>query len=119
MKNHILGIGGLFFRAKDPEKLAVWYKEHFDIPDGSVGNLWEQQAGPTVFSAFKDDTDYFGSEKQQFMINFRVHDLDGLLETLRAKDVKINEKRQEEEYGRFAWVYDPENNKIELWEPPQ
>ena len=70
MENHILGIGGLFFRARDKEKLAAWYKEHFDIPDGSAGGIWEQQSGPTVFSAFKSDTEYFGRESQQFMIKF-------------------------------------------------
>ena len=116
---HILGIGGLFFRSKDPQKLAAWYMEHFGIPYGSEGGIWNQEAGMTVFSPFKHDTDYFGRDEQQFMINFRVHDLDGLLEKLKAANVKIDENRQDEEYGRFAWVYDPEDNKIELWEPPK
>jgi predicted enzyme related to lactoylglutathione lyase len=78
-----------------------------------------QEAGPTVFSPFPEDTDYFGSMDQAFMLNFRVDDIDAMLEQLKAGGVKIDDKREDSEYGRFAWVYDPEGTRIELWEPPK
>ncbi len=81
--------------------------------------MWTQEAGATVFAPFARNTDYFGRDEQQFMVNLRVRDLDGLLERLAAAGVSIDNERQDEEYGRFAWVYDPEGNKIELWEPPE
>ena len=109
----------MFFRSADPELLGPWYDEHFGIHPPSDTRLWEQQAGPTVFTAFPADTDYFGRMDQSFMLNFRVDDLDGLLQELSTGGVKIDETREDSEYGRFAWVYDPEGNKIELWEPPK
>lgn len=114
---NVTGIGGLFFRAKDPDTLAAWYEKHFSI--NSVQNYipWNQKEGPTVFAPFKKDTEYFGNKDQQFMLNLRVTDLDELLNELKAGGVRIDEKRQDEPYGRFAWVYDPEGNKIELWQP--
>jgi len=117
MSRHVTGIGGLFFRANDHQALAKWYNQHFGINDAENGFIWQQDAGPTVFSPFKRDTDYFGNDKQQFMLNLRVQDLDGLLKKLEDADVRIDPKRQDEDYGRFAWVYDPEGNKVELWEP--
>lgn len=117
MSRHVTGIGGLFFRANDHKALAKWYYEHFGINNDEAGFIWQQDAGPTVFSPFKQDTDYFGSDKQQFMLNLRVQDLDGLLKKLEEAGVRIDPKRMDEDYGRFAWVYDPEGNKIELWEP--
>jgi predicted enzyme related to lactoylglutathione lyase len=118
-KLKVSGIGGVFFRSKDPEGLAGWYEEHLGVSHVSETGVWEQEAGPTVFSPFPRDTDYFGRSDQQFMLNFRVDDLDGMVDPLRANDVKIDPKREDSEYGRFAWVYDPEGNKIELWQPPQ
>ena len=114
---HVTGIGGIFFRSKDTDALATWYNEHFGIDVVNGETIWSQEAGPTVFSPFKEDTEYFGRRDQQFMINFRINDLDGFLEKLQAAGVKIDPERQEEVYGKFAWVYDPEENKIELWEP--
>jgi predicted enzyme related to lactoylglutathione lyase len=114
----ILGLGGIFFRAADPKGLARWYQEHFGIPPGDGRELWRQEAGPTVFATFAQDTAYFGRRDQAFMVNFRVADLDGLLADLAAAGVRIDQTRQDEPYGRFAWVYDPEGNRIELWEPP-
>jgi glyoxylase I family protein len=113
----VSGFGGLFFRARDPEALGRWYREHFGINGPDSGPLWNQEAGPTVFAPFNDDTDYFGRREQAFMINFRVDDLDALLADLRAARVRMDEKVEEFSYGRFAWVYDPEDNKIELWQP--
>lgn len=112
----VTGIGGFFFRAKDSKALAQWYKKHLDINSSETGYIWNQEAGPTVFSPFKEDTTYFG-DNQQFMLNFRVEDLDGLMEKLVADGVKADENRMNESYGKFAWIYDPEGNKIELWEP--
>ena len=116
MSRHVTGIGGFFFRADDHKALAAWYNHHFGINDEQHGWIWQQDAGPTVFSPFKRDSDYFDA-KQQFMLNLRVHDIDGLLKKLEEAGVRIDPKRQDEDYGRFAWVYDPEGNKIELWEP--
>ena len=112
MEKLVSGIGGIFFRAKDHKGLAQWYEKHFGIP-----MAWETEKGTTAFSPFKADTDYFGNMNQQFMINFRVTNIDKLLAQLQEAGVKIDENRMNESYGKFAWVYDPEGNKIELWEP--
>lgn len=114
----ISGIGGIFFRSKDPNGMALWYKRHFGISMVAEGPPWQQKAGMTVFSPFPADTDYFGRDDQQFMLNFRVPDIDAAVQALGDAGVRIDEARMDEEYGRFAWVYDPEGNKIELWEPP-
>lgn len=117
MEKLVTGIGGLFFRSKDHKALALWYEQHFGINSMQSGSVWTQEAGPTVFSPFKQDTQYFGSPEQQFMLNLRVSDLDKLLEQLAAAGVKTDEKSPDESYGKFAWAYDPEGNKIELWQP--
>jgi glyoxylase I family protein len=110
----VTGIGGIFFRAKDPEKLSEWYKKHLGIN----GMEWEQQAGQTVFAPFSADTDYFGNKSQQFMLNFRVKDLDDLLDQLKTNNVNIVKEIEEQSgVGRFAHIEDPEGNRIELWEP--
>jgi glyoxylase I family protein len=110
----VTGIGGVFFRAKDPEALSDWYKKHLGIN----GMEWEQQQGQTVFAPFPADTKYFGNESQNFMLNFRVVDLDSLLKQLRSDDVKIVKDVEEQSgVGRFASIEDMEGNRIELWEP--
>jgi predicted enzyme related to lactoylglutathione lyase len=116
MKKFVTGIGGVFFRAKDTKLLTQWYEKYFGINPVGAKDVWQQQEGPTVFAPFKNDTGYFPAT-QQFMINFRVKDLEGFLDQLRADGVKMDEKQMDESYGKFAWVYDPEGNKIELWEP--
>jgi len=110
----VTGIGGLFFRSKDPKALAAWYKLHFGI--GAYD--WTQSAGPTVFTPFDAATDYFAADKA-WMINFRVDELDAMLAALEGAGVEIVAKPEAEasEYGRFARVHDPEGNAIELWEP--
>lgn len=113
----ITGIGGFFFRAKDPEKLSKWYEKHFGINGIYNKEIWIQQTGPTVFAPFPHDTDYFGSKHQQAMINFRVEDLDKMVAALKADGVRVDEERNDESAGKIASVYDPEGNKIELWEP--
>lgn len=114
----VRGLGGVFFRTRDPVALARWYEEHFGLPSGPEGGIWMQEAGPTVFAAFDADTSYFGHEAQQFMLNFRVDDLDQVLAALAAKGIaEVKEREEMEGIGRFAWVADPEGNRIELWEP--
>jgi predicted enzyme related to lactoylglutathione lyase len=116
----ISGIGGFFFRARDPEALARWYSEHFGI-DPAPGDYavmpWVQEGGPTVFAPFRDDTEYFGDEQRAWMLNFRVSDLDAMVAALRAADITVAVDPETYPNGRFARVADPEGNPIELWEP--
>ncbi len=113
------GIGGVFFRARDPEALTEWYVRHLGIADpDNPAAPWRQQAGLTVWSGFAADTSYFGRQEQQWMVNFRVSDLDAMLAQLRAANVEVLEEVEDTEYGRFGWVVDPEGNRIELWQPP-
>lgn len=111
----VTGIGGFFFRSKDNKALGEWYDKHFGINGMSSGYIWNQEAGPTVFSPFAADTDYF-PEAQQFMLNLRVDGLGQLMAKLKADGVRTDDIISHE-FGKFAWVYDPEGNKIELWEP--
>jgi predicted enzyme related to lactoylglutathione lyase len=112
----VTGIGGLFFRARDPEALKQWYREHLGV--GGEWGMWEQQAGTTVFSPFKADTDYFPAERQ-WMLNLRVAGLDELLGKLRAAEIEVitNPEWDSPGVGRFARIHDPEGNPVELWEP--
>lgn len=115
---HVTGIGGFFFRAKDPEALAAWYERHLGIsPVGSANGPWHTEAGITVFAPFPADTDYFGRPDQQAMINLRVRGLETLLQTLREAGAAVDQTTVHEPYGRFGYVTDPEGNRIELWEP--
>jgi predicted enzyme related to lactoylglutathione lyase len=111
------GIGGFFFKSQNPDNLAKWYEDNLGI-DLMTGGGWSQKAGQTVFAPFEEKTEYFGRPDQQFMLNFRVDDLDAMLKQLADNGVKIDdEKMSDENLGKFAWIYDPEGNKIELWEP--
>lgn len=113
----VLGIGGCFLRARDPEALTRWYRELLGIQDDAHG-LWQQAAGPTVFAAFEPDTDYFGSPEQTTMLNFRVRDLDAMLAQLRERGADVAPETQDMAgVGRFGWVTDPEGNRVELWQP--
>jgi predicted enzyme related to lactoylglutathione lyase len=116
----VTGIGGIFFRSSDPESLYQWYERHLGItrqPDGSVLFRWGE-SGETAWAIFPQDTPYFGPSGQSFMINFRVDDLDTLLSTMESAGVEIDPNREEFPYGKFAWIVDPDGNRIELWEPP-
>lgn len=116
----VTGIGGFFFRARDPDALAAWYLTYLGVgaPPGIF--LWDQQAGPTVFSPFKADSDYFAPDKT-WMLNLRVDDIDSLKTSLSAAGIEVITKPEWDaspEVGRFARIHDPEGNPIELWQPP-
>lgn len=116
----VTGIGGVFFRSKDPQALGRWYAEQLGIDSVLEGGdtVWEQEQGPTVWAPFPADTDYFGRPEQQFMVNFRVRELDAMLAQLRAAGVVTDEGVVEQQgVGRFGYAVDPEGNRIELWEP--
>ncbi len=116
----VTGIGGFFIRARDPNALARWYTEKLGIDSYSEEQdmTWWQDEGPTVFSPFAEDTDYFGRREQQAMLNFRVDDLDAMLAQLREAGATVDEKVEEMAgIGRFGWATDPEGNRFELWEP--
>jgi predicted enzyme related to lactoylglutathione lyase len=113
----VLGIGGYFLRATDPASLTAWYRDCLGLDIDEHG-LWQPAAGPTVFAAFEAETDYFGSRKQQTMLNFRVRDVEAMLQQLRDKGANVADEVEDMEgVGRFGWVTDPEGNRIELWEP--
>ena len=116
----VTGIGGVFFRARDPVALARWYTRHLGVEAFSEESdrTWWQAEGPTVWAPFPDDTEYFGRREQAWMVNFRVADLDAMLAQLRAAGVATDHEVQAlEGIGRFGWATDPEGNRIELWEP--
>jgi len=113
----VTGIGGFFFRARDPAGLAAWYEANLGISSTDTAWSWSQQAGPTLFSPFPTDTDYFGRLEQQTMLNFRVDDLDAMLEQLRAAGATVDDEVAEASYGRFGHAVDPEGNRFELWQP--
>ncbi|HKU39718.1 MAG TPA: VOC family protein [Polyangiales bacterium] len=124
----VQGIGGLFFRARDPEALSAWYREHLGVGGGCGPNgvptdepwCWQITAGPVVFTPFAATTDYFPSNKQ-WMLNLRVTELDELVARLTAAGIAAERRAEwdDPKTGRFARIYDPEGNAIELWEPPR
>ena len=118
----VTGIGGIFFKAKDPKALQAWYQKHLGLPvtpDGYIVLQWgeEGHSGYTVWSAMPESTEYYAPSASPFMINYRVDDLDALLKVLREEGVEVVGEPEVYEYGKFGWVMDPEGNKIELWEP--
>lgn len=123
----VTGIGGIFFKAKDPVALRAWYKAHLgiDVQEwGGTAFAWSDDAGnavkgTTVWSIGAADGDYFAPSTAPFMVNYRVADLAALLAALRAEGCNVLEKMDDSEYGKFGWVIDPEGNKVELWQPPE
>ena len=123
----VTGIGGIFIKAKDPQSLYAWYQRHLwftafqpehhsiDFPskDAETG-----EEAHTYWSLFKQSSDYFDPSKSQVMINYRVEDMDAVVSGLQSEGIEIL-GREDHDYGRFAWLMDPEGNKIELWEPPK
>jgi predicted enzyme related to lactoylglutathione lyase len=116
----VTGIGGFFFRAKDPKKLAKWYEDNLGVtmtPESYDAPAWQQEAGTTVFAPFAQDTKYFGDMRQQWMINFRVRDLDKMAAQLRANGTAVEIDPETYPNGRFAKTADAEGNPIQLWQP--
>ena len=121
-EKRVTGIGGFFFKTENPKELKQWYKNHLGLNTDDYGCTfwWKNEKGEdcsTQWSPFKKDTNYFEPSQKQFMQNFRVHDLETLLKKLIQEGVTIIDEMQTYEYGKFAWILDPEKNKIELWEP--
>jgi predicted enzyme related to lactoylglutathione lyase len=116
----VTGIGGLFFRAHDPKALGRWYLQHLGIsltPSSPGDSVWQQEAGPTSFTPFKETSDYFGDANKSWMVNFRVRDLDKMAAQLQAAGIAVQMDPQSYPIGRFARLHDPEGNPIELWQP--
>jgi catechol 2,3-dioxygenase-like lactoylglutathione lyase family enzyme len=123
-RGRILGIGGVFFKSANRDEMREWYSKHLGLADKGGGAMlpWREHDDPqkehvTVWTIFPASTKYFGSGPAPFMVNYIVDDLDALLDRLKEEGVKIDEKRMNESYGRFAWIYDSDGNKIELWQP--
>jgi predicted enzyme related to lactoylglutathione lyase len=120
----VTGFGGVFFKARDHKALCAWYEKHLGIPFGTQNYMafkWadgnnEAQTAQSVFSIMPDDTTYYAPSQSSFMLNFRVDDLDALVVALQAEGIALTEEPQSYSYGKFAWIMDPEGNKIELWE---
>ena len=124
----VTGIGGTFFKSENPRQLYQWYEKHLGIQNEANGQgasfEWRdaedaQKKGMTVWSIFPHTTKYFDPSHSGFMINYRVHGLDALLQALKEEGVEIDPHREDYDYGRFAWIMDPDGNRIELWEPPK
>ncbi len=123
----VLGIGGVFVRSKDRKTLSHWYQLHLglDIEEAWFGAILPggDEGHPSVkgglWSAFDQQTDYFGARENQFMVNFRIANRDAMLQQLRSAGCDVDDKVEDSEYGHFCWVTDPEGNRIELWQPPE
>lgn len=123
----VTGIGGIFFKAKDPIALRAWYKKHLgiDVQEwGGTAFTWTDESGKpmkgtTVWSVGGPDGNHFAQSTAPFMVNYRVADLASLLAALRSEGCNVLEKTDSSEYGKFGWVIDPEGNKVELWQPPE
>jgi len=118
----VTGLGGFFFKCDNPNEIKDWYKNHLGIPTDQYGwTFWWKDADgndcSTQWSPFGANTQYFNPSEKQFMMNFRVHDLEALLQVLKEEGVTIVGEMETYDYGKFGWILDPEGNKIELWEP--
>ena len=124
-RGRVTGLGGVFFKSTAPERLIAWYQRHLGITTDQYGAsfFWREdhdpsQRGQTVWAVFDQGSDYFAPSDKPFMINFRVDDLDAVLERLRALGVSVDPKIEDGPLGRFAWIMDPEGTRIELWQAP-
>jgi predicted enzyme related to lactoylglutathione lyase len=114
----VTGVGGIFIKSADPQRMRDWYQKHLGIPIEAWGGAAFQGEGTTVWNVFEASSNYFDPSKAPFMVNYRVADLVALLAALRAEGCNVVDKMDDSEYGKFGWVFDPDGNKIELWEPP-
>ncbi|SRX72485.1 VOC family protein [Aequorivita antarctica] len=122
MEKRVTGIGGIFFKTKDPNKTKEWYKNHLGLNTDNYGFTfwWQDENGnkcSTQWSPFNVDTKYFSPSEKEFMMNYRVENLEELLKVLKEEGVTIVGEMETYDYGKFGWILDPEGNKIELWEP--
>jgi predicted enzyme related to lactoylglutathione lyase len=115
-RQNVTGIGGIFFRARDPKAVVAWYREHLGVPLSDDGYVVFPESRDTHWVPFAEDTDYWPRE-QAAMLNFTVRDLDAMLEQLREAGVRVADEIEEMEFGRFGWAFDLEGNRIELWQP--
>ena len=118
----VVGVGGIFFKARDPEALRAWYKAHLgiDVQDwGGTAFPWNRPDGMTVWSISPDSSETFAPSKSSFMVNYVVEDLHSVLDALRSEGCDVDSKVDESDFGKFGWVMDPEGNRIELWQPPE
>lgn len=121
----VTGIGGIFFKSRDPKVLSAWYRDHLGLEVTDWGGVIFRWGGPdsppgmTIWSPFAQDTNYMAPGSASFMMNFRVADLDSLLAALRTEGCNVVDKTETSEQGKFGWVIDPEGNKVELWQPPE
>ena len=125
MNKKVTGIGGIFFKANDPKKIKEWYKEHLGVPVTDYGAMFEWREkdaagkdGYTVWSPFPAESKSFDPSKKEFMINYRVENIEALVKELKDAGVKVLDEIVDSEYGKFVHILDPEDNKIELFEPP-
>ncbi len=123
-RGRIIGIGGVFFKSANRDQLREWYSKHLGLTDTGQGVMlpWREHDDPqkehvTVWTVFPSSTKYLDPSPAPFMINYIVDDMDALLDRLKQEGVKIDPNRMDESYGRFAWIYDSDGNKIELWQP--
>lgn len=127
IKGRVLGVGGVFFRSKDPALLGSWYEKYLGFKVEEWGDTRGTSFAPsdmpansfTVWSAFAGTTDYFGPSGQGYMINLVVDDLDAALVNVEAGGAEVLEEREEHDFGRFGWFVDPDGNRVELWQPPE
>jgi predicted enzyme related to lactoylglutathione lyase len=118
----VIGLGGIFFKAKDPKALYEWYRKHLGIEgaEGTGAIFRDEFPAVNVWSIFPQDTKYFAPSQSSFMFNLRVDNLDELLKALREEGVQVDDKvERSPDYGNFGWIMDPEGNRVELWEPPK
>lgn len=120
----VTGLGGVFFKCKDPENIKQWYREHLGLPTDQYGAVFKwrdaddnEREGATVWSPFPEDTSYYDPSNKPFMLNYRVENLEALMRVLKDEGVEVIGEIEEYDYGKFGWIMDPEGNKIELWEP--
>lgn len=125
--SRVVGIGGIFMKAKDPDGMRAWYRTHLGLSIEDWGGMafrWDRADGPgengtTIWSIFEEGSDYFAPSTARFMVNYIVGDLHAVLAELRSEGCEVDAKIEESEFGKFGWVMDPEGNRLELWEPPQ
>ena len=124
MKKRVTGLGGVFFKARDPQAMKAWYNKHLHLNAGEHGAMFKgrdyqnpEKETTTVWSPFPQETTYFQPSKKDFMFNYRVENLEELLKVLGEEGVEISGEMETYPYGKFGWIVDPEGNKIELWEP--